>query len=128
VLAATAIGNFVEWFDSAAYAVMSVTIAGLFFPRYDNTAAFARHLGGLRRWIHCAADRAAFFGHYGDRVGRNRMLALTVLTMSGATVLLGLLPDLPDNRSGGPDPLFLLRTVQGSSALGCSTTGRRPSS
>lgn len=28
-----------EWFDSAAYAVMSVTIAKLFFPDYSTTAS-----------------------------------------------------------------------------------------
>ncbi|MEU3660259.1 hypothetical protein AB0E77_10910 [Streptomyces sp. NPDC032940] len=39
VATATAVGNFVEWFDSGAYAIMSATIAGLFFPQYDKTAA-----------------------------------------------------------------------------------------
>ena len=39
VAAAAAVGNFVEWFDSAAYAVMSVTIAKLFFPDYSTTAS-----------------------------------------------------------------------------------------
>jgi len=118
VLAATAIGNFVEWFDSAAYAVMSVTIAGLFFPRYDNTAAL------LATWAVFAAGfiarpvGAAFFGHYGDRLGRNRMLALTVLTMSGATMLLGLLPTYQTIGLAAPILLFLLRTVQGFSTGG----------
>jgi MHS family proline/betaine transporter-like MFS transporter len=118
VLAATAIGNFVEWFDSAAYAVMSVTIAGLFFPRYDNTAAL------LATWAVFAAGfiarpiGAAFFGHYGDRLGRNRMLALTVLTMSGATMLLGLLPTYQTVGLAAPILLFLLRTVQGFSTGG----------
>ncbi|MEV0165723.1 MFS transporter [Nonomuraea fuscirosea] len=92
VTVASAIGNFVEWFDSAAYAVMSATIAALFFPDYDKAAAL------LATWAIFAGGfvarplGAAFFGRYGDRLGRNRMLALTILTMSGATFLIGVLP------------------------------------
>jgi len=118
VLAATAIGNFVEWFDSAAYAVMSVTIASLFFPQYDRTASL------LATWAVFAAGfvarplGAAFFGHYGDRLGRNRMLALTVLTMSGATALLGLLPTYQTIGLAAPILLFVLRAAQGFSTGG----------
>jgi MHS family proline/betaine transporter-like MFS transporter len=118
VILASAIGNFVEWFDSAAYAVMSATIAGRFFPTYDRSAAL------LATWAIFAGGfvarplGAAVFGRYGDRLGRNRMLALTVLTMSGATFLIGLLPTYATIGIGAPILLFLLRCVQGFSTGG----------
>ncbi|MBF8190990.1 MFS transporter [Nonomuraea sp. K274] len=118
VTMASAIGNFVEWFDSAAYAVMSATIAGLFFPDYDATAAL------LATWAIFAGGfvarplGAAFFGRYGDRLGRNRMLALTILTMSGATFLIGVLPTYASWGMAAPILLFLLRCAQGFSTGG----------
>ncbi|WP_433440375.1 MFS transporter [Nonomuraea sp. CA-141351] len=118
VTLASAIGNFVEWFDSAAYAVMSATIAKLFFPEYDTTAAL------LATWAIFAGGfvarplGAAFFGRYGDRLGRNRMLALTILTMSGATFLIGLLPTYASWGMAAPILLFLLRSAQGFSTGG----------
>ncbi|MBE1582490.1 MFS transporter [Nonomuraea angiospora] len=118
VTMASAIGNFVEWFDSAAYAVMSATIAKLFFPDYDTTAAL------LATWAIFAGGfiarplGAAFFGRYGDRLGRNRMLALTILTMSGATFLIGILPTYASWGMAAPILLFLLRCAQGFSTGG----------
>ncbi|GAA3533565.1 MFS transporter [Nonomuraea rosea] len=118
VTLASAIGNFVEWFDSAAYAVMSATIAGLFFPDYDKSAAL------LATWAIFAGGfiarplGAAFFGRYGDRLGRNRMLALTILTMSGATFLIGILPTYASWGMLAPILLFLLRCAQGFSTGG----------
>ncbi|WP_328324337.1 MFS transporter [Streptomyces sp. NBC_00455] len=118
VTAATAIGNFVEWFDSGAYAVMSATIAGLFFPQYDKSAAL------MATWAIFAAGfiarplGAAFFGRYGDRIGRNRMLALSVLCMSGSTFLIGLLPGYSSAGIAAPLLLLLFRSVQGFSTGG----------
>ncbi|MEV0313373.1 MFS transporter [Nonomuraea fuscirosea] len=118
VTVASAIGNFVEWFDSAAYAVMSATIAALFFPDYDKAAAL------LATWAIFAGGfvarplGAAFFGRYGDRLGRNRMLALTILTMSGATFLIGVLPTYASWGVAAPVLLFLLRCAQGFSTGG----------
>ncbi|MFB6962330.1 MFS transporter [Streptomyces sp. NPDC056309] len=118
VAAATAIGNFVEWFDSGAYAVMSATLASLFFPQYDTTAAL------LATWAIFAGGfvarplGAVFFGRYGDRIGRNRMLALSVLCMSGSTLLIGLLPSYAVIGIAAPVLLFLLRAIQGFSTGG----------
>lgn len=118
VTVATAIGNFVEWFDSGAYAVMSATIAMLFFPQFDPAAAL------LATWAIFAAGfiarplGALFFGHYGDRIGRNRALALSVLCMSGSTFAIGLLPGYATIGLAAPLLLLLMRTVQGFSTGG----------
>ncbi|GHH77134.1 MFS transporter [Streptomyces sulfonofaciens] len=118
VAAATAVGNFVEWFDSGAYAIMSATIAGLFFPQYDKTAALLATWAVFAGGFVARPLGAAFFGRYGDRIGRNRMLALSVLFMSGSTLLIGLLPTYAALGVTAPLLLFLLRAVQGFSAGG----------
>ncbi|WP_326691706.1 MULTISPECIES: MFS transporter [unclassified Streptomyces] len=118
VALATAVGNFVEWFDSGAYAIMSATIAGLFFPQYDKTAALLATWAVFAGGFIARPLGAAFFGRYGDRIGRNRMLALSVLCMSGSTLLIGLLPSYATLGIAAPVLLFCLRAVQGFSTGG----------
>lgn len=113
-----AIGNTVEWYDFAIYSTLATYIADKFFPSGDETAAllstfavfaaafFMRPLGGF------------FFGPLGDRIGRQRVLALVILLMSGSTLLIGLVPSYESIGVVAPLLLLLLRCVQGFSAGG----------
>ncbi|MEO3759611.1 MFS transporter [Mycobacterium sp. B14F4] len=112
------IGNAVEWFDFAIYGFLATFIAAKFFPAGNDTAAllntfaifaaafFMRPLGGF------------VFGPLGDRIGRQRVLALVILLMSGATVLIGLLPTYAAIGVAAPLLLLFLRCLQGFSAGG----------
>ncbi|MEQ7870676.1 MFS transporter [Chromohalobacter salexigens] len=118
VIAASAIGNFVEWFDFAIYGFLAVIISQHFFPPGNPTlallqtfAVFAvsfalRPLGGL------------FFGMLGDKIGRKRVLSITVLMMAGSTTLIGLLPTYASIGLLAPLLLALARCLQGFSAGG----------
>lgn len=118
ILLAGAIGNFVEWYDFVLYGYFATTIAHLFFPKQDPTAALlstfaifavgfvARPLGGIA------------FGHLGDRLGRRMSLIVSVVLMSSATVLMGLLPGYAQIGVAAPVLLLLCRLVQGFSAGG----------
>jgi len=114
VIAASLLGTTVEWYDFFLYA----TAAGLvfnkvFFPDASSLvgtllafATFAvgfvmRPIGGL------------VFGHIGDRVGRKRSLALTMLIMGGATALIGALPTAAQIGAWAPVMLLALRILQG---------------
>ncbi|MGO4443983.1 MFS transporter [Mycobacterium sp. 2YAF39] len=113
-----AIGNTVEWYDFAIYSTLATYIADQFFPSGDETAAllstfavfaaafFMRPLGGF------------FFGPLGDRIGRQRVLALVIILMSGSTFLIGLVPSYDSIGVAAPLLLLLLRCVQGFSAGG----------
>ncbi len=69
--------------------------------------AFAfRPLGGL------------VFGMWGDRLGRRRVLSVTILLMASATTLIGLLPTYASIGLIAPVLLTLIRCVQGFSAGG----------
>ncbi|WP_190814478.1 MFS transporter [Saccharopolyspora pogona] len=118
VTLATAIGNFVEWFDSGAYAVMSATIAMLFFPRFDPAAALLVTWAIFGAGFVARPIGALFFGRFGDRVGRNRALALSVLCMSSSTLVIGLLPTYTTIGLAAPLLLLVMRMVQGFSTGG----------
>lgn len=110
---AASIGNFVEWFDAAAYAVMAVTIAALFFPAGDPVAAMLATWAIFAGGFVARPIGAAFFGRYGDKIGRNKMLAYCVLLMSAATFLIGILPTYATIGVWAPIFLFVLRAIQG---------------
>ena len=114
VVAASLLGTTVEWYDFFLYA----TAAGLvfnrvFFPNETSLvgtllafATFAvgfvmRPIGGL------------VFGHIGDRIGRKRSLALTMLIMGAATALIGVLPTAAQIGAWAPVLLLTLRILQG---------------
>jgi len=113
-----AIGNTVEWFDFAIYGFLATYIAEKFFPSGDETAAllntfaifaaafFMRPLGGF------------FFGPLGDRIGRQKVLALVILLMSGSTFAIGLVPSYATIGVFAPLLLLFLRCLQGFSAGG----------
>ncbi|OZY41553.1 MFS transporter [Pseudomonas fragi] len=118
--AATAsfMGNFVEWFDYAAYGYLATIIALTFFPQTDTTtgllatfAVFAlsfivRPFGGL------------VWGHFGDKYGRRSALSWSILIMTVATFCIGLLPTYTQIGLWAPVLLLLIRLVQGFSASG----------
>src|SRR6201999_3597378 len=91
-ITAAVIGNIVEWFDFAIYGLLATYIARKFFPSGNDTTAlldtfavfaaafFMRPLGGF------------FFGPLGDRIGRQRVLAIVIVLMSLSTVGVGLVP------------------------------------
>jgi MHS family proline/betaine transporter-like MFS transporter len=117
-VAATAIGNMVEWFDFGVYSFTAVTIGKVFFPDASGSAqlisAFAtfaaaflvRPLGGL------------FFGPLSDRIGRKRVLVLTVITMALGTFVVGLLPGYAQIGVWAPVLLLAARLIQGFSTGG----------
>jgi MHS family proline/betaine transporter-like MFS transporter len=115
---AGSIGNFVEWFDIGIYGTLSSVIAGNFFAKGNHTAALlstfaifalgfaVRPLGGL------------YFGPLGDRIGRNRTLAVTVILTSASTFAVGVLPTYATVGTLAPWLLVLARLVQGFAAGG----------
>lgn len=118
VITGASIGNAVEWFDFAIYGFLATFIAANFFPSGNETAAllntfaifaaafFMRPLGGF------------VFGPLGDRIGRQRVLALVILLMSGSTLAIGLLPTYSAIGVAAPLLLLVLRCLQGFSAGG----------
>jgi metabolite-proton symporter len=111
---ASFVGTAIEWYDfflfgSAATLVFNAQFFPNLSPVAGTLAAFAtfgvafvaRPLGGI------------VFGHFGDRLGRKRMLILSLLLMGGGTVAIGILPTYAQIGVAAPALLVLVRLVQG---------------
>ncbi len=114
-ISASAVGNATEWFDYGVYAYVATEIGNNFFPGEYATLAtllvFAvsfvlRPLGGF------------VWGPLGDRLGRQRILATTIVLMAAATFCVGLIPDYNTIGIWAPILLIALRVVQGFSTGG----------
>lgn len=112
------IGNAVEWFDFAIYGFLATFIAANFFPAGDDTAALLKTFAIFAAAFFMRPLGGFVFGPLGDRIGRQRVLALVILLMSSATVAIGLLPTYGSIGVAAPVLLFLLRCLQGFSAGG----------
>lgn len=118
VVWAASIGNFVEWFDFAIYGFLATTIAQIFFPTGDSTTALLKTFAVFAVAFAFRPLGGLMFGMLGDRVGRRRVLSVTILLMAGATTLIGLLPTYASIGLWAPVLLTLIRCVQGFSAGG----------
>ncbi|GAA0657246.1 MFS transporter [Kitasatospora atroaurantiaca] len=114
VVGASLIGTTIEWYDYFLYGTAAALVFGkVFFPNSDPLT------GTLLSFLTYAIGFAArplgalVFGHFGDRIGRKRLLVLSLLLMGGATTLIGCLPTY--NQVGVAAPIMLtgLRLVQG---------------
>jgi metabolite-proton symporter len=114
VVLASLIGTTIEWYDFFLYGSAAALIFNkLFFPEFDPFTGtllafatyalgfFARPVGGI------------VFGHFGDRVGRKRLLMLSLMLMGIATTLIGVLPTYAQAGVLAPLALIVLRLVQG---------------
>jgi MHS family proline/betaine transporter-like MFS transporter len=82
VVWAASIGNFVEWFDFAIYGFLATTIAQVFFPGGDSTTALLRTFAVFAVAFAFRPLGGLVFGMLGDRLGRRRVLSVTILLMA----------------------------------------------
>ncbi len=117
-IGAAAIGNITEWYDFGVYGYLATTIDKVFFPNLPGAlgavltaALFAvafliRPFGGM------------FFGPLSDRIGRNKVLATTMIMMALGTFAIGVLPGYASIGLVAPFLLLGCRLVQGFSTGG----------
>lgn len=117
-ITAGSIGVFVHWFEWAIYAYLASTIAVVFFPQQDKTAALLSVFAVFAISFGVRPLGALLFGTLGDRIGRKKTLSIVILSMSGATLVVGLLPTYDAIGIWAPILLVGARVVQGLAAGG----------
>lgn len=114
VLAASMIGTTIEFFDFYIYATAAVIVfPHLFFPSTDANSALLSSLATFAIAFLARPIGAAFFGHFGDKIGRKATLVAALLTMGISTVLIGVLPTYEQIGIFAPLLLALCRLGQG---------------
>ncbi|MFF2243371.1 MFS transporter [Arthrobacter sp. NPDC058130] len=117
-VAAGSIGVFVHWFEWAIYAYLASTIAVVFFPQQDSTAALLSVFAVFAISFGVRPLGALVFGTLGDKIGRKKTLSIVILSMSAATLVVGLLPTYDAIGLWAPVLLVAARVVQGLAAGG----------
>ncbi|UKD57564.1 MHS family MFS transporter [Amycolatopsis sp. FU40] len=120
---ASMVGTTVEYYDFLVYGVAASLVFGkLFFPQVDPAAGVLLSLSTFAIAFVMRPIGAAVFGNLGDRVGRKRVLFLTMMLMGVGTFAIGLLPTYRTIGILAPILLVLCRLVQGL-ALGGEQAG-----
>jgi MHS family proline/betaine transporter-like MFS transporter len=112
-LAAGCVGNLVEWYDFALFGAFATLLAAAFFPEADPVSGLLTTFAVFGVAFLARPAGALLFAHYGDRLGRRRALATTILLMAVVTAGIGLLPGYASAGWLAPVLLVLLRAGQG---------------
>ncbi|MFC9247581.1 MFS transporter [Streptomyces sp. NPDC057136] len=113
------IGSVIEYYDFLLYATASAVVFNkVFFSSLDPLAGTVASLGTFAAGYVARPLGGIVFGHFGDRLGRKRMLVTTMTLMGVVSFLIGLLPT--DRQIGGWAAVLLvtLRVLQGIAAGG----------
>lgn len=114
VLTASLAGTAVEFYDFYIYATAAALVFGpLFFPAASPSAQLMSSYATFAVAFFARPVGAAFFGHFGDRIGRKSTLVASLLTMGGSTLLIAFLPTYAVAGWIAPALLCLLRFGQG---------------
>jgi MHS family proline/betaine transporter-like MFS transporter len=118
VIAASTIGNALEWYDFAIYGLMAPIVGKLFFPSDDPVASLLAAFGVFALGYAARPVGGLVLGHIGDRYGRKRALILSIGLMGATTFAIGILPDYDRIGTSAAVLLVVLRLVQGFSVGG----------
>ena len=107
-------GSSIEWYDFFIYATAAALVfPALFFPGASPLAATLLSFGTFAVAFIGRPLGGVIFGHYGDKVGRKKVLVVAMLMMGTATTIIGLLPTFATIGILAPILLTVLRFVQG---------------
>ena len=114
VVFASLVGTAVEWYDFFLYGSAAALVFGtLFFPDADPVNATLLAFGTYAVGFVARPLGGVVFGHFGDRIGRKKMLVVALMLMGVATFAIGLLPTYASIGVAAPILLLVCRLLQG---------------
>lgn len=114
VVTASLVGTTIEWYDFFLFgSVAALVFNKLFYPDFDPVVGTLLSLSTFAVGFVARPVGAVVFGHFGDLVGRKKMLVLSLVLMGAATVAVGLLPTYAQIGVAAPILLVVCRLLQG---------------
>jgi MFS family permease len=108
------LGSVIEYYDFLLYATASaIVFSKIFFSNLDPLVGTVASFGTLATGYFARPLGGIVFGHFGDRIGRKKMLILSMALMGVGSTLIGLLPTYEQIGIWAPILLVFLRVVQG---------------
>ncbi|MBD1541436.1 MFS transporter [Arthrobacter sp. IA7] len=117
-LGGTIVGNTMEWYDVGVFGYLITTMGPVFLPEADRTVQTLFLLGTFAATFIARPIGGVVFGWLGDKVGRQKVLAATLMLMAASTFAVGLLPGYAQVGVWAAALLVLLKLVQGFSTGG----------
>ena len=107
-------GAFIEWYDFYLFGTAAALVfPHIFFPESTPTVALLQSFGSFAAGFLMRPLGAIVFGHFGDKLGRKKMLVLTVLMIGGCTFVIGIIPTYSQIGVWAVGLLLLTRLIQG---------------
>lgn len=114
VILSSYLGSSIEFYDFLLYASASALVfPTVFFANLDPLAGTIASYGTFAAGYLARPLGGAIFGHFGDKLGRKKMLVLSMFIMGLASTLIGLVPSAAAIGSWGAVILVMLRMMQG---------------
>jgi len=114
VAMASFVGSAIEYYDFYIYGTAAALVfPKVFFPHLGVTMATVASMATFAAAFLSRPIGAAFFGHFGDRLGRKSTLIATLSIMGLSTVMVGLVPGAATIGMAAPLILLTLRLLQG---------------
>lgn len=113
-LISSVMGSCIEWYDFYVYGVAAAIILNVqFFPNVDPFVGILLSFSTYAIGFAARPIGGFIFAHFGDRLGRKKMLMITLGMMGIGTFLIGCLPNFETIGIAAPILLVLLRIIQG---------------
>lgn len=117
-LGGTVVGNTMEWYDVGIFGYLIATMGPVFLPEADPAVQTLFLLGTFAATFLARPLGGVVFGWLGDKVGRQKVLAATLMIMAASTFAVGLLPGYSQIGIWAAVLLVVLKLVQGFSTGG----------
>ncbi|TQC47843.1 MFS transporter [Rhodococcus sp. WS4] len=114
IVVSSTLSSAIEWYDFFIYGTAAALVFNsLFFPSVDPIVGTLLSFATFGVGFMARPVGAVIFGHFGDRVGRKKMLVIAIFLMAISTTLIGLLPTYSKIGVLAPILLVVLRLIQG---------------
>ncbi|MGO2613117.1 MFS transporter [Corynebacterium flavescens] len=114
----TVVGNFMEWYDFGIYGYLTVTMTTVFTQGLPEEWQLLAVMFGFAVSYLVRPIGGLVLGPLGDKVGRQKVLYVTMAMMAISTALIGLLPTAASIGGWALILLYVLKLVQGFSTGG----------